>query len=58
MSAKSKKKKRHATIYTLIAQMIAQNPSPSCRLQLTRQDVFMMTFFVYFSCMPTVKHRL
>jgi hypothetical protein len=32
--------------------------SPFCRLQLTRQAAFMTTFFVYYSCMLTVKHRL
>ncbi len=37
---------------------VAQNRSPSCRLQLTRQAGFMMTFFVFESWMLTVKHRL
>jgi hypothetical protein len=32
--------------------------SSLCRLQLTRQAAFMTTFFVYYSWMLTVKHRL
>ncbi len=38
--------------------LIGLTPSPSCRLQLTHQAVFMMTFFVFYSCVLTVKHRL
>ena len=40
------------TNYTLIDL----TPSPSCQLQLTHQSVFMMTFFVFYSSMFTVKH--
>jgi Ca2+/Na+ antiporter len=38
--------------------LIDLTPSSLCRLQLTRQTAFMMTFFVFYFCMLTVKHRL
>ncbi len=37
--------------------LIAQNRSPFCQSQLTRETAFMTTLVVYYSCMITVKYR-
>ena len=53
-------KKKKKIVFVIIANhtSTAQNRSPLCRSQLTRQTAFMMTFFVCYSCILTVKHRL
>ena len=49
---------RKKIIIIVNSTLIVLTPSPLCRLQLTLQAVFMMTSFVFYSCMLTVKHAL
>jgi hypothetical protein len=50
---------RNRRLFIIVkSTLITLTPLLLCRLQLTLQVAFIMTSFVFYSCMLTVKHRL